>query len=248
MVKALLLAFFCLVISMSSFASSSAPKCKGLFGESGSLGYFPPHLGLIKFKDPLWERFILKESFANLNLAEGTYNVSKLGEGSKGGSVFLISSRSGAFADYVIKIYRNINVLENDMAAFNKVAEILNKHEVLINIPEFKRLDDNVLRLAHIRGVAVDNIIYAEHLPHKLVASKVRGEFETTLKMLRYYFSRLPNTEVFDVGVNSTSGDRYHVQYFMQVKGRKDSLKFYFKPNNFVVDSKTLEIWMIDPF
>ena len=237
----LFLLFFALCLP----GTAATNQCSNLFLKSSQKIYFKPYLGRPNISDKEWKRFVKEKGLEDLELQEHQFNKYFLGEGRGGGSVYRIESTNGSFNDFSLKIYKNQNSRTNDILAFIYLKNVKKEINLPLNIPAFTIIGRSALKIEFIAGRTVEDIVSSQ-FDYFDIRSRVLFDFNSKNQTLYNYLkAQLPSDKIKYLTL--LTNDNPFLLFMIKKPNENKYIDFWLKPDNIIVDSKTLELWIIDP-
>lgn len=198
-------------------------------------------------RDGFWQRFIRENGEVILGLKSNEYTASYLGQGMAGGRVYLIRDKASADNPFVLKIYNSPQSLDNDIQAFDFIESLILNSKVPLKIAQRERLGSIYIKLQYIPGQTAQAILAERE--HK--GTSYREDIKNQLtNLFRAFYNRLYDSAHIDkirIVANDQFIFRFNViQPLPNFEGHR--VQIFLKTDNIMVDTYTLDLWLIDPF
>lgn len=197
----------------------------------------------------MWELLKQGPKFDDLGLREGEYRVDLLGSGEMGGSVFLISSPTQKFEPYVLKSYKKTDVFNNDLRAFELLKEVVGENNPYFKIPNVEVVMDRVMKFEYIPGETVE--LMNDRLEGDKVVElsrQITKRFEAGVNYVVELFVEKYADSFIPRMMPLPGATTKYYSFEIIPPGHLSGTKIFLKADNFLVDSRTNELWLIDPY
>lgn len=243
------LAFFMIMLISTLGSARGMLRCERIFYGFSHIKV-KPFVGDKVFKDEMWNEFKGSAEFLKLELNEKDFNISLLSNTGAGGSVFLIKSPSDSFKPYILKIYRSEAAFSNDVRAFEIINKFLKTNKAPFKVPALEVIAPRILRIQYIEGESVEGLDYGvegSHRSSEFLKHMVERLQASVVWIRKVFTQQYGAHEIFESSNVHFSKDKY-INLTLSKQGADTAVKFYLKADNFLVESTTHELWLIDPY
>lgn len=179
--------------------------------------------------------------FQSLPGVRSDAKIRRLNQGINGGPVYRVFESTYGNESYIFKEYFEHEPRNNDLMAFDFLKNLL-KGSTNIKVAKVLGHDkDRAMYIEDTRGQALDQILSDVTIPEELRAY-LSQKYENALNEIR----QKVKSHNHRFGYNNES--RIYFQLFESNPVQLPSLEVFIKPDNIVVDARTLDLVIIDPF
>lgn len=161
-----------------------------------------------------------------------------LGRGQMGGDVYRMISPDDQ--SLVLKRYERKENRENDVYAFDLIRQSLGLAASVRVVRMLRLRGEHDMYLEDVRGQSYEHVLKSKELDWEL-RRKIQDVYEAALGQIDQNIRRLGTIVRFGREVDAVSA-------LILVPGRTQPVTIYVKPDNVIVDARTLELVIVDPF